>query len=223
MARLARLHAPGIVQRVVQRSAAGRVLFDDEADYRFAVDLLAGTARANGVALHAYALLPDQLVMLATPSTGASLPSLMQAIGRRLAPYRNRKSRYRSTLIDADQYLFDCMRQIETAPVDAGLACSAAEWRWSSHRHHVGLETSPIVTDHALYWGLRNTPFERQAAYAALAEAPLGTGLVATIVEATEKGWALGGDDFLRALESESTRRLRPLARGRPKKASTTG
>ena len=171
-------------------------------------------------------------MLLGTPSTGASLPALMQAIGRRLAPYRNRKSgqlgriwesRYRSTLIDAEQHLFDCMRQIEAAPVVAGLVRSAAEWPWSSHRHHVGLETSPTVTDHSLYWGLRNTPFERQAAYAALAEAPLPSALTARIVDFTEKGWALGSDDFLRSVETASTRRLRPLSRGRPKKASAAG
>ena len=215
---------------MAQRSAAGRVLFDDEHDYRFGVALLAEAARAHGVALHAYAFLPDQILLLGTPATGASLPSLMQAIGRRLAPYRNRKSgqlgriwesRYRSTLIDAEQHLFDCMRQIEAAPIDAGLVRSAVEWPWSSHRHHVGLETSPAVTDHSLYWGLRNTPFERQAAYAALAEATLPTVLSTRIVESTEKGWALGGDEFLRSLETASTRRLRPLSRGRPKKGST--
>ncbi len=224
MARLARLHAPHVVQRVVQRAAEGRVLFADQTDFRHMVRLLAEAAKAYGVAWHAYVLLPTELQLLATPAAATSLPGAMQALGRQYAPRLNRKSgqagpiwdgRYRSTLIDAETYLFACMRQIESAPVVTGLVAAPEEWPWSSYRHHVGLETSPVISDHALYWGLRNTPFERQAAYAALDESPVPAELGIRIAEATDKGWALGDEGFLARMEGETSRRLRPLARGR--------
>jgi alkylation response protein AidB-like acyl-CoA dehydrogenase len=37
---------------------------------------------------------------------------------------------------------------------------------WSSHRHFVGLSCDKLVTPHALFWSLGNTPFAREAALA---------------------------------------------------------
>ncbi len=225
MARLPRLHAPGVVQRVVPRAAPGRRRFTDADDDRAFVARRAAAARLPGVALHAYVLLPAEVQLLLTPASADAVPRTMQALGRRYAPLLNRKTgrlgriwdaRYRSTLVDAERHLFDCMRQIEGAPVSQGLARSPAEWAWSSFRHHVGHETSPLVSDHALYWGLRNTPFERQAVYAQMSEATPDRALVERIVDATDRGWVLGDDAFARSIETQATRRLQPRRRGRP-------
>lgn len=228
MARLPRLYAPGVVHRVLQRATEGRrLLFEDAEDYGFFVDLLGETARARGLAIHAYVLLPMQFQLLVTPSDSSALPQTMQAIGRRYVPYKNRKTgrlgplferRYRSTLIDADGYLLSCMQHLEAQPVAQGFAQSLDQWRWSSYRHHVGREQETFLVDHALYWALRNTPFERQGAYQSLFEAPLAVDFARTVERATEMGWALGDDDFLQSIAPQSTRRAAPMQRGRPKK-----
>lgn len=228
MARLPRLYAPGVVQRVVQRAAEGRLLFDGADDYRFFVELLREAARSNELAIHAYVLLPTQIQLLATPSNVNALSRTMQSIGRRYVPYMNRRTgrlgplfdrRYRSTLIEAEQYLLACMQQLETQPVAEGLVQSSDEWRWSSYRHHIGLEQETFLVDHPIYWALRNTPFERQAAYRSLVEMPIGTAVASAIEYATEMGWGLGGEIFLRSISGQVTRRVAPLPRGRPKKA----
>ena len=230
MARLPRLYAPGIVQRIVQRAGGGRLLFESAEDYRFFVELLKQAANSNRLAIHAYVLLPRQIQLLATPSNVNALPRTMQAIGRRYVPYMNRRTgrlgalfdrRYRSTLIEAEQYLLDCMRQVETQPVVEALAQSPDEWVWSSYRPHVGLEQETFLVDHPLYWALRNTPFERQAAYRALVETPLDADVASAIELATEMGWGLGSELFLQSIAGHTTRRAVPLSRGRPKKVST--
>lgn len=230
MARLPRLYAPGIVQRIVQRAAEGRLLFDSPADYRFLVELLSETAHTHGLAIHAYVLLPRQFQLLATPSNANALPRTMQAIGRRYVPYMNRRvgrlgplfdRRYRSTLIEAERYLLACMQLIETRPVAEGVAQSPQEWRWSSYRHHIGLEQETFLVDHPLYWALRNTPFERQATYRSLVEAPLDAGVASAIEQATETSWGLGSESFLQSISEQASRRLSPLPRGRPKKSVT--
>ncbi len=227
MARLPRLYAPGIVQRVVQRAAEGRQLFDDADGYRFFAELLGQAASLHGLAIHAYVLLPQQFQLLATPGDANALPRTMQAVGRRFVPYMNRQSgrigplfdrRYRSTLIEAERYLMASMQQLETQPVEQGLAQSPDEWRWSSYRHHVGLEQESFLLDHPLYWALRNTPFERQAAYRSLLEAPLAADVASAIERATERGWGLGSELFLQSIAAHATRRATPLLRGRPKK-----
>lgn len=227
MARLPRLYAPNVVQSIVQCASEGRLLFDDANDYRYFVELLGQAAAAHHLAVHAYALLPRQIRLLATPSDTDAVPRTMQTIGRRFVPYRNRRSgrlgplfdrRYRSTLIEAERYLLPSMRHLEAQPVTQGLAQAPDEWRWSSYRHHVGLEQEAFLIDHPLYWALRNTPFERQAAYRSLVEVPLDSEIARTLERATEKGWALGSEEFLRSLSAQATRRASQLPRGRPKK-----
>ncbi len=229
MARLPRLYAPGIVQRIVQRAAEGRLLFDEADDYRLFVELLGQAAHRHRLAIHAYVLLPRQFQLLATPSNADALPRTMQALGRCYVPHMNRRAgrlgplfdrRYRSTLIEAERYLLPCMQLIETRPVDEGLAQSPQEWRWSSYRHHIGLEQETFLIDHPLYWALRNTPFERQAAYRSLVEAPLDKDTSSAIELATATSWGLGGESFLRSISEHASRRLIPLPRGRPKKSS---
>lgn len=224
MARLPRLYAPATVQYVVQKPVAGRELFVDAADYTLFLDLLQDAVRTHGVALHAYVLMPREIRLLATPSRPESIARLMQAIGRRYVPHLNRRTnrdgplwdrRYRSTLIDADEFLLPSMRHVEGRPVAASLVGEAAAWPWSSHGHHVGREQQPFVSDHARYWALSDTPFERQAAYRDLAAMPLSEEAAGRIHAAVERGWALGGSSFVAALDESVNRRAQPLKRGR--------
>ena len=92
MARLPRLYAPGVVQRIVQRAAKGRLLFEGTDDYRCFSELLREAAHSNELAIHAYVLLPTQIQLLATPSNVNALSRTMQSIGRRYVPYMNRRT-----------------------------------------------------------------------------------------------------------------------------------
>ncbi len=189
MARLPRLHAPGIPHYAAQYAAIDRVLFDDDDDYRSFVALLTDGVRAHGVALHAYVLLPDEIRLIATPRDETSLPALMQSIGRRHVPRINRRQgrsgtlwsgRYRSTLVDPDAWLLPAIRHAEQRPRARGLVAGPGAWRWSSERHHTGVEQHPLLIDHAAYWALSDTPFERQAIYRAGLEALQDDALAAT-------------------------------------------
>jgi putative transposase len=226
MARLPRLYAPTVVQHVVLRPAVGRGLFIDDDSYVSFTALLAEAVRAHGIALHAYVLTPDELRLLATPADPGSLPRAIQAIGRRYVPSINRRvghggplwsQRYRSTLIDAETYLLDSMRFIESRPVALGLVSSPGEWRWSSYGHHVGREQQALLSDHAGYWDLSNTPFERQAIYRALSGEPIPAAIDARISDTVERGWLLGDPAFVAQVEERLNRRSGPLPRGRPR------
>lgn len=224
MARLPRLYAPGVVQYVLQRPAAGRAFFADADDYRFFIALLGEAARAESVALHAYVLLPVELRLLATPPGLRAIGRLMQAIGRRYTPYLNRRSgrggplwdrRYRSALIDADALLLPSMRHIEQRPVVLSLAEHVQDWPWSSYAHHAGTAQQAFVSDHARYWSLSDTPFARQAAYRRLVDAPQDEAEVRRIERATELGWAVGDPAWEARIGDLANRRAAPLPRGR--------
>jgi putative transposase len=227
MARLARLAVAGQVHQIAQRGNNGQAVFVDHADREGFLRLLREAAAANQVAIHAYALTDNELHLLATPREARGLSRMMQSLGRRYVGAFNRRhgrtgtlwdGRFRATVIEAERLLQACTCFIELAPLRAGLVGAAQDHPWSSARHHLGLASDPLLTDHPLYWAIGNTPFEREAAHRRLLERALTTEQTIEIERATAKGWALGSDSFKRALEDGSGRRVQPRRRGRPRK-----
>jgi putative transposase len=232
MARLARLAVAGLVHQLIQRGNNGQDIFIDRPDRESYLHLLREAAAASQVAIHAYALTDKEVILLATPDDAVGLSRMMQAIGRRYVARFNRRhgrsgtlweGRFRATVIEAERYLHACICFVELAPVRAALAREAQDHPWSSARHHLGLASDPLVTDHALYWAMGNTPFEREAAHRELLERALTAEQTRSIVDATMKGWALGSDAFKATLEEHTQRRVQPGLRGRPRKGVGSG
>jgi len=229
MSRLSRLHVPGLPQLILQRGNNGTSIFVDEADFSHYRDFLRNAAREVGLPVHAYVLMPDHVHLLVAPAEEGAAGSLMQRLGRRYVRYFNDRhartgtlweGRYRSTVIEPTQYLLSCYRYIELNPVRAGLVTEAAHYVWSSCRHHLGLASEPLVTDHERYWALGNTPFERQAAYRSLLEAGEPSAELAAIRYAAHRGWMLGEPDLVS--EVGANRRTAPLPKGRPRRSSVS-
>lgn len=232
MARLPRLVLPSQPHYVLQRASNGQALFQDAADYAAFLGWLRTAARTFKVAIHAYALTPQRFDLLLSPAHEAALGQMMQWIGRYYVPYFNQKygrsgalwqGRYKTSVIDPAHYFLICSRYLESTPVQAGLAGQPLDYAWSSYAHHAGVRSDPVVTDHALYWGLGNTPFEREAAYQQLMQQSLPLDTVKTVERAVLKGWPLGSDPFKQALEDTLKRQVMPAKRGRPFKVAPPG
>lgn len=226
MARQPRLSAAGFAHHVVQRGNNRQEIFRDAADCERFLAIVAELAPAQGVAVHAYVLMPNHVHMLVTPSENGALSRLMQGLGRRYVHWFNKRhartgtlweGRFRASVIQSERYLLACARYIELNPVRAGLTSEATAYRWSSHAHHAGLRLDPVITEHPLVWSLGNTPFERQAAYRQLFERG-GEDEVATIRAAIQSGWAVGEASFATEVGAAAGRRAEPRQRGRPRK-----
>jgi putative transposase len=225
MARLPRLTLAGHAHHIIQRgNNRGAIVHDDE-DRRVLKGLLLDEARRHEVAVHAYVIMDNHLHLLATPKAGDGIPRLMQAFGRRyVRGFNDRWSRsgtlwegrYKSTLIQAEAHLLVCMAYIDLNPVRAGMVTDAAAYEWSSHRHYVGQRRDPQLTPHALYWGLGNTPFARESAYAEFVHQGVAPAQAARVTEATLKGWALGDEKTLASMQEQSGRRVTKARAGRP-------
>jgi putative transposase len=222
MARLPRLTRADYPHHIIQRGNNRQAIFVDRQDFETMLGLLAESAQKFSVAIHAYVLMDNHFHLLATPATAEALPLMMQAVGRSYVRYFNQRhgrsgtlweGRYRSTLIEAERYLLACMVYIDLNPVRAGMVALPAAWPWSSHAHYLGQRIDKLVTPHALYWALGNTPFAREAAYAALVQAGIGSSEQAALTDAALTGWALGDADFVAELQKKSPRRV---AKGRP-------
>ncbi len=227
MARLARLVVPHYPHHVIQRGNDQQLIFRDEEDYAVFLKWLRDAVRRFKLAVHAYVLLPNHFHLLATPVDETGLARTMQWLGRYYVPYFNHKyqragtlwqGRYRTTVLEPERYLLLCSQYIELNPVRAELVAAPDHYPWSSCAHHVGIKADSLITDHALYWALGNTPFEREAAYKTILEQPLGREELVSMRDATNKGWVLGSEKFKQGIAKQTTRRLDPLQKGRPKK-----
>ena len=227
MARLPRLVVANHPHYIIQRGNDSQLIFREPEDYARFLAWLKESAREFKVAIHAYALAPNHLHLLATPLTVEGLAQTMQRLGRYYVPWFNAKygrtgglfqGRFKTSLINPNMYFMLCCRYLERHPVRQQLATEPQDYPWSSYAHHAGIRSDPVIIDHALYWALGNTPFQREAAYMELSRLQLNQQDMTAIEAAVLKGWPLGSVAFKAALEAKAKRRVLPAKRGRPPK-----
>jgi putative transposase len=228
VARLPRLVVPGLPHLIIHRGHNGQAVLVDDADRALYRQALSEACAAWGVLLHGYALLPAEVRLLVTPADPAALGAMMQALGRsfvRAFNLRHQRSstpwegRFRSTVIEADRHFLGCLRFVEGIdPAGMTFALSTSAVPGSSAAHHLGSCVDPLVHEHAAFWALGNTPFEREAAYRRWVEQAPDEADTRAMVEAALKGWPLGSPEFVNRLGELTGRRTRPLHKGRPRR-----
>ncbi len=141
---------------------------------------------------------PNHVRLLVSPNTADGLSKLLQSVNRRYVQYINRsyqrtgtlwEGRYQAVLIDTKHYVLSCYRYIECNPVRAKIVGHAADYRWSSYRHHAEGKTDALIQDHGLYRGLGKTKTDRCRAYRTLCEQVLDTETLQSLREATNTGY----------------------------------
>mgnify|MGYP001817814936 CR=1 FL=1 len=226
MARLPRYTITNQTQHIIQLGRDLQQVFFEEQDYQYYHDCLDAAAYNYGLKIHAYALLPDHIHILATPGRSDSISRTIQSIGRNYVQYFNEsyegsgtlwEGRYRATVLDEKQYLLACSRYIETNPVRAGLSKSPRDYPWSSYAYNALGKDDEMITPHREYQKLGANHKERARAYRALFKQKLSDETVSLITESTVKGWALGDTRFVQKIEKLSGRRASQLPKGRPK------
>lgn len=224
MARQPRLSMPGVMHYVLQRGHNGGAIVHDEQDVDRLLQVLREAALGHRVVLHAYAVDPHELRVLATPETTDGISRMMQALGRRHAAAFNRRhgrsgalwdGRFRSALVEAGAPTLLALREVEGLPADA---TATEPPRRSSRAHHTGGRRDAALVDPAAYWQLGNTPFERESRYRGLLDEALPAGPHAELQRALQGGWALGSPAFLAGLAAAADRPLVPRPRGRPRR-----
>lgn len=225
MARLPRLTLPGLPHYVVQRGNNLQPIFVDGQDYTAMKEALREMGQRFGVALHAFILLPNQMHLLLTPETAESLPQFMQSVGRTyVRTFNNRharsgtlwEGRYRATVLEPQAWMLPAMVVLENQAVAEGVCGRAVDYTWSSARHNAGAQVDGMLRWHPAYWGLGDTPFAREAAYATLLDQGPSEEVQEVVLHAALKGWVLGSDSFVHSLRHQTDRRLQRQKAGRP-------
>jgi putative transposase len=231
MARKPRSIIAGYPFHVIVRGNNRQAIFHDDDDRASFKSILKEACLAHGLAVHAYVMMTNHVHLIGTPARDEALARVMQAVGRQYVRRFNHRhgrtgtlweGRYRASLIQGDRHLLACQRYVEMNPVRAGMVGRPEQYEWSSHRHHLGLASDPLVSPHTVYWALGNTPFERELAYRALFES-LPPVPDEELTHRLLLGHPVADAAFLEDLEMRSGRALVPRPVGRPRKASAPG
>jgi putative transposase len=221
-----RVHLNNVPLHIVQRGHNRQPCFFAEEDNHTYLHWLSEALGKEHCALHAYALMTNHVHLLITPTDAAAIPKLIIALGRRYVQYINVSyhrtgtlwdSRYKSSLIQAEDYLLACQRYIELNPVRADMVNDPAHYRWSSYRSNGLGQTNDILTPHPLYQALGPTDEERQSAYGALFRAHLDDKAISDIRLALNQNQPLGNERFYQHIEQMTGQRRESKPRGRPR------
>lgn len=228
MARLPRLYAPGLTQLViadlVKDPLSGKNLQLTPDLLRDLLQWIGDAAKTYQVSVHGWVITPNSIAMLATPSSAQGISRLMQTLGRNLAARLKSGSvfsgRYHSTLLESGAWVLPALTWLEWIPVREGLTTDPEQWTWSSAHAHTGQAgvLASWLEQHVDYWGLGNTPFDRQARYRTLLQDGNSSAVNQKIASSLRGQWALGSETFLSSISESASRRIQPGVRGRPKK-----
>jgi putative transposase len=130
-------------QHIIQRGTNRQPCFASDEDFVAYSHWLDECARKYAVSIHAWVFMANHVHLLMTPSTSDGVSKLMQTLGRYYVRYFNNtyrrtgtlwEGRFKSCVVDEENYLLVCQRYIELNPVRAGMVSAPEGYRWSSYR-----------------------------------------------------------------------------------------
>jgi len=210
MARLPRLCLPGIPQHVIQRGNNRQIFFASDEDFAAYANWLHEYSKKFHIAIHAWVFMTNHVHLLMTPETNDGISKLMQSLGRRYVRYFNYtyqrsgtlwEGRFKSCVVDAENYLLICQRYIEMNPVRVNMVKSPIDYKWSSFKSNGRAQPSRLWTPHTIYCELGKTLEDCSESYRELFKGHIDMALLIQIRESVNKGLALGNERFKQEIE----------------------
>lgn len=218
MARPLRVEFEGALYHLTGRGNARQRIFADEKDCARFVQLLIESLERYDVAVHGYVLMGNHYHLIAE-TRGANLGRWMHWLSTAYTVYFNRRhrqvghlfqGRYKSIVVEAEDYLLSLSRYVHLNPVRGKLLGRGdpverrkrlRAWRWSSYRGYSGLaKAEPWVTQERVLGEIGGRPKDRRLRYRRFVE----EGLLREIenpLDAVKWQTALGREHFLQRLK----------------------
>lgn len=151
MARQLRIEYPGAFYHVMNRGAGRKPIFHDEQFYNLFLALLADLNKNFGIEIHAYCLMGNHYHLL-IKTCHANLSIAMKHLNGVYTMRYNRllkkdgplfRGRFKSIVVDADEYLLQVSRYIHLNPVEAKLVKNPETYLWSSYKYYCDIKNKP--------------------------------------------------------------------------------
>jgi putative transposase len=157
MPRPPRPTSPNLLFHVINRGNNKQRIFITDEDYSAFLHLMKLHKHRFGLKIYFYVLMPNHIHLLVEPLYENTLSQFMHAITLGYSKMFKEKykcvghlwqGRFKSLLIESDEYLLQCGIYIEHNPVRAKLALLPSEYNWSSYNEHNGHSLDPISDFH---------------------------------------------------------------------------
>ncbi len=157
MARPLRIEFPGALYHITSRGDRREPIFEDDGDRKLFLDTLGDVVTRFHWLCHAYCLMANHYHLIVETPDGNLSRGMRQLNGvyTQATNRRHRRSghlfqgRFKSILVDRDNYLLELSRYVVLNPVRAGLVDHPRAWAWSSYCAMVGQAPAPgwLTTD----------------------------------------------------------------------------
>jgi REP element-mobilizing transposase RayT len=149
---------PGAWHHVTNRGLAHRPAFEGRSDVRSFLALLARRVHEGQIEVHAFSILTTHFHLLLR-STRGDLSDALMWIENQYVKHFNRlrerdgslfRSRFRSRIVDTEEYWFNVIRYIDANPVDAELCRRSSEYEFGSARMYCGQRSAPWLSRYSV-------------------------------------------------------------------------
>lgn len=179
MPRLTRVLPDYGALHITARGNNKRVVFRRRCDFKYCLGLFSGYAIRYACRIYHYVLMKTHLHLVVGVTPYSQLSKMMHGICLQYAMRYNKvysrighfwQDRFKSFVIDDDDYLLRCGLYVERNPVRAGLVKAPEDYPWSSYNAYAFGQKDSIITLDPLYDSLGNTAEEKMAAYRRMME-----------------------------------------------------
>jgi len=230
MPRPLRITIPYLPFHILDRGNNRQIVFREDEDFVYFLKLLKRYKKELKFKLYHLCLMSNHIHFLIEPTVEGSLPKIMMRLTLAYSSYFNKKyggvghvwqGRYKSSLIDKEDYFIWCGLYIELNPVRAKLVTQPEDWRWSSYNFYAFGEIDPLIENlidvDPYYLQLGSSPGERQKRYRQNIEGVMEERFLKDIREKLNEG-VFGNLNFIKEMKEKfKIRSLR--SRGRPRRA----
>lgn len=221
MPRIARIVYTSYPHHIIQRGNNRQAVFFDDRDRSFYLSLLKKYASECSCKVKAHCLMDNHVHMLLVPYQLDSLAKMMQKLSLTFTQYFNKKyrrtgrlweSRFHSTPVHKDSYLWAVCRYIEKNPVRAKIVKRPVDYRWSSARANTSDTYQDGIVDPI--W----KDYLNLDEYVKFLDKDEDDKQIGEIRRATYSGMPVGPDIFIKNISEQLGIVLEKNPRGRPKK-----
>ena len=228
MPRPLRITVPNLPFHVLDRGNNRQVVFREEQDFVYFFKLLKRYKKELKFKLYRLCLMPNHIHLVIEPTIAGSLPKIMMRLTLAYSSYFNKKcggvghvwqGRYKSSLIDREEYFIWSGLYVELNPVRAGLVARPEDWRWSSYNFYAFGAIDPLIEGlidvDPYYLKLGGSSGERQKRYRQNIEEGMKEKFLQDIRKKLDEG-VFGSLNFIKEMKEKfKIKSLR--GRGRPR------
>ena len=222
MPRVARIYTEEGIFHILTRGNNKQRVFQDNSDFQTYIRIVKELKKEQPFKLYHYCLMPNHVHLIIESNKKTELSKLMKRLNLFYYHYYRKRydyaghfwqDRFKSLLIDKDEYLLACGLYIERNPLRARIVDSTRRYPYSSYNYYAHGQKNDLINRDLYYNELGHNDKERQEEYRNLMlDKEKG------INNMTFNQLFLGTKEFIKNMEDKFKVSNIRLQRGRPKK-----